>query len=332
MIVFPMDKPVIRGIHASYVDLAKLVQYYQNKIGAGCLYCRSSHQTGVLFFASKKITSGFFDGAQGHLEGATATDYLISVIASNSDLFLDIYEIDENRQSFWARLPFANPIHTNLSTAFTDLLKLLKKMTSEKLTGYIDIAMESPNADGRIFLIDGMYIGCTMAENENNLQSSKTQLSELIKKAGKYQGIFNVYQVVESKATVFPEARVDRGNPPQQQTLVIMAGLLQAAEKLITRSKQQLPDFQTLLKKQFVKNAEVYPFLDPFTGEFEYVDGAIVFSGQALEQVFVKGIFVSVQALFSALAMDSEFEEELSLWREQYAVQLDAWGVVEYAN
>ena len=53
MIVFPMDKPVIRGIHASYVDLAKLVQYYQNKIGAGCLYCRSSHQTGVLFFLAR---------------------------------------------------------------------------------------------------------------------------------------------------------------------------------------------------------------------------------------------------------------------------------------
>jgi hypothetical protein len=39
-----------------------------------------------------------------------------------------------------------------------------------------------------------------------------------------------------------------------------------------------------------IKKSSEYPFLDPFGGEFEYRDGAIVFTGDAGAKDFTRGI------------------------------------------
>ncbi|MFZ1983628.1 MAG: hypothetical protein WAU91_04395 [Desulfatitalea sp.] len=325
MVVFPTDKPVIRGIHSGYVDMAKLLSHYRKQVGSGCIHCKSKNLEGVLFFDPEKIINGFLNDAARQLHGSQAIDRLIAA-AADQDMVLGVYEIAADQRAFWAGMQSATAIHSNLSTDFTDLFKLLKKMTAEKLTGFIDVALDGRNEAGRIFLMDGKFIGGTYSETGGGLLPSEQHLNELIAKTANAKGTFNVFSIAAP-----PAKKAETKAPPEaevpHQGIAAMAELLALTEQVVAREKKTSTDFQTLLKKQFIDKVDQYPFLDPFAAELEYRDGEITFSGQVEESVFVKGIFASAQGLVHELDLNAQFSAQLALWRQRYAQQLELWGV-----
>jgi hypothetical protein len=58
----------------------------------------------------------------------------------------------------------------------------------------------------------------------------------------------------------------------------------------VHRGVEQKDNFQIHLRAGQLKIADLYPFLDPFGSEFEYLDGEVVFIGKVEPEAFVSGL------------------------------------------
>jgi hypothetical protein len=326
MVVFPEDKPVIRNIHASYVDMAKLVAYYQQQMDSGCIHLQAAHAEGVLFFNRQGIVNSHFSDQGRQLDGQAAQD---QVMQPSGDTQIHVYDIPAEQQAFWSQMQSAVAIHTNLSTEFTDLVKLLKKMAVEKLTGYIDVKLAQPGDEGRIFLVEGKFIGGTYTWSTGRLLPGKEDLESLIRKTAQAEGTFNVFSIASSAPSAKTE-EVPAPPPPPVGDLEALAQLLALFEQMVSESRSTKGDFQTHLKKKFVQNVDRYAFLDPFAAEFDYHDGAITFNGNVEEAQLAEGVLTALAALADDLDLRRLVPPRLKAWQENFEDKFSRWGLAGY--
>ena len=88
-----------------------------------------------------------------------------------------------------------------------------------------------------------------------------------VKKTKKHGGIFNVCRIPLSKMNGAGQ-RHGSSAKPSNNTLIMIEELLVIFEKTVSATKKMKADFNKILKKKFVENAEQYAFLDPFAAEF----------------------------------------------------------------
>ena len=79
---------------------------------------------------------------------------------------------------------------------------------------------------------------------------------------------------------------------------------LSSAERLVD-SLSPRGAFLKAFKKALIEKSEEFGFLDPFAGEFEYLNGTLRFTGEAGKEDFARGIIESFRSAMS------HFEEEL---------------------
>ncbi|MEJ2100164.1 MAG: hypothetical protein P8X68_09315 [Desulfobacterales bacterium] len=103
--------------------------------------------------------------------------------------------------------------------------------------------------------------------------------------------------------------------------------LLTLFEKVVDSKKKKRMDFQKLLKQKLVQHADRYAFLDPFAGEFEYIDQRIIFSGKASEAHLVDGVFTIVKEMALELGLLSTLIENLDSWSLKYAEDLARFDI-----
>lgn len=227
---------------------------------------------------------------------------------------------------FWSSIPSAEKIYKDLSTEFTDLEGLIRKMSSEKLTGYIDIAIGDGQESGLIFIINGKIMGGSFSWDNGEPGPTRKNQELLINKTKEHGGSFNVCRIPLSKMKVAGKARASLAKP-SNNTLTMMEELLKIFEETVSEKKKMKVDFNKILKKNFVENAEKYAFLDPFAGEFEYANRRIKFSGTATDQELINGITNSLKQLAQALGRVPQFLENSAAWSEKYAKQLENFNV-----
>ncbi len=325
MFVFPEDKAIIRGISSVYVSAPKLLRYYREKIISGCIYCKNKDNEGVIFFQEKAIINAFFDNASKPLQPQAVADHLADLF-EQAEFTIDVLEIAPSQMGFWPGMQSATAIYSNLSTEFTDLQKLLKKMAGEKLTGYIEVTITSSREKGRIFLVEGRFTGGSYSWTANRLSPAKQNLEKLVAKTKAAEGLFTVYSVAPKSSRSKP-ARDKSRREVTQASLAALEDLLATAEQVCAASKNIPKDFQTLLKQKFVQLADKYPFLDPFAAEFEYRNGKIRFSATTDELALAQGLLDVLQTLMNDLGLSREFEEGLSIWRTQNTELAEPWDI-----
>ena len=160
MVIIPREKPVIENLNIYYLDIKKLFEHFQGEIGSGGVFFKSHSAEGAIFFDEDELLNGYFQEKDTILTGNTAIDQLIQA-GSKHNYTVSIYRISQEEVYFWASLPSAEKIYKDLSTDFTDLSGLIKKMRSEKLTGYIDVLIGNGKESGLIFISNG-EIGVTL--------------------------------------------------------------------------------------------------------------------------------------------------------------------------
>ncbi|MFH0785470.1 MAG: hypothetical protein V2B20_26445 [Pseudomonadota bacterium] len=329
MFVFPEDKPVISGVRSIYVRIPIFIKYYQEQIETGCIHLHNAKAEGLLFFSDNVINSGSFLGPGVALEGQSAIEY-ISGASSPYDFTLAVFAIAPEQIRLWAGLSNAKAIHSNLSTEFTDLKKLIAKLTGQNLTGYIDITIKASNENGRIFLANGRFLGGNYSWIDSRLSTKKVHIEELISKTEASEGVFTVFSIstteeespqLETISTVIGQAAIPL------EGLEALEELLTLAESIIAMEKRIKGDFHTLLKKKFVQYVEKFPFLDPFAGEFEYHGGKITFTGDAEEKLLANGLIVTTMSLLDDLQLKDTLQSKLLLWRKKYGKSLGKWAI-----
>lgn len=312
MVIIPKEKPAIENLNSYYLNVPKLFEHYQGEIGAGGIHFKSPAAEGVVFFDKDDFLNGFFQDKTTELSGTEAIDRLLEP-SSKYNFYINIYKLDPGQVYFWANMPDAKKIFQNLSTEFTNLEALIKKMSSEKLTGYIDVFIKAENERGLIFFINGEIIGGSYSWGKDELSTSKESRERLIKKTKEFGGTFDVNRIFLKKG------KKEDGI----ESIAKLEELLNIFEDFISSNKKNKLEFNTLLKKKFIQKVEKYAFLDPFIAEFEYFDRKIRFVGDAGDDELLKGVTESVKELVLELGMLPKFTNVLSLWSQKYKQDLD---------
>lgn len=320
MVIIPREKPVIENLNIYYLDVKKLLEHYQGEIGSGGVYFKCHAAEGVIFFDKDDLLNAFYKEKDLELFGADAVDRIIND-GGNYNFTVSVYRIGLDEVYFWSSIPAAEKIYKDLSTEFTDLEGLIRKMSSEKLTGYIDVAIANGQEGGLIFIINGKIMGGSFTWDNGEPGPTKKSQDMLIRKTKEHGGTFNVCRIplAKMKKEGKPSAPFAR---PSKNILTMLEDFLKIFEKTVSENKKLKIDFTKILKKKFVENAERYAFLDPFAGEFDYSDGRLTFTGAASDKELVDGVLTSVNQLAQELGLLPQLLEHSREWSEKYTTQL----------
>jgi hypothetical protein len=314
MLIIPKEKPDIANLNSYYLDIRKLIEHYQGELGSGAIYLKGPGEEGAIFFDKEEILDGVLQDKGGEFGGKAAVKRLMDAAGDNS-FVIDIYGIDPYNIYFWANVRGAKKIYKNLSTEFTDLEGLIKKMGAEKLTGYIDISINN-----------GEVIGGSYSRGKGELNGSKESQKLLIEKTRKLGGVFHVSEISLTKGEEASEP-IEIEVESSANVLTALEELLGIFESTISSKKKIKTDFNTLLRKKLVEKADKYVFLDPFAGEFIYSDRKITFSGDASDEDLVNALIESVEDLAGELGILPMLADRLAPWSQKYAKELDGFGI-----
>jgi len=325
MVIIPREKPVVENLNIYYLNIKKLLEHYQGEIGSGGVYFKSHAAEGAIFFDKDDILNGHFRDKSTEISGTEAIERLMDA-GDKYNFSVNIYKISESEVYFWASISAAEKIYKDLSTEFTDLERLIKKMSSEKLTGYIDVSIGDGREAGVIFMINGRIMGGSYSLGNDQGTPNKENQQHLIQKTNKKGGTFNVCRIPLSK----PKTEDQANNAPQnnsEKTLDMLEELLMTFESVVAATKKVRTDFNKLLKQKFVEKADKYAFLDPFAGEFEYSNHKISFAGDIGHKDLANGIIDSVKEMAQELGILPRLVGGLSSWSEKYADELKMFGI-----
>jgi hypothetical protein len=325
MLIIPKEAPDIGNLNSYYLDIEKLIEHCQGEFGSGAVHLKGPSEEGVIFFDKDEILDGVFRGKEGEFGGRPATDHLMDAARGNS-FIIDIYAIDLERIYFWANMHSAVKIHKDLSTDFTDLEGLIKKMSSENLTGYIEASISDGTEGGYIFFNNGEIIGGSYSWGKGQLNGSKESQKRLIQRTKEAGGVFHVSKIplANEGEKGLPEADRQDHSPG---VIAALEDLLAIFETTVSRKKKTKGDFHTLIKKKFVEKADKYAFLDPFAGELEYADNKIRFSGDASDEDLLNGIMEAVEDLAGELGMLPALADSLAQWSRKHAKEVARFGI-----
>ena len=320
MVIIPREKPVIENLNVYYLDIKKMLEHYQGEIGTGGVYFKSHAAEGVIFFDKDDLLNAFYEEKNLDLVGAPAVERLVNA-GGKHNFTVHIYQLSMEEVYFWASIPSAEKIYEGLSTEFTDLEGLIRKMSAEKLTGYIDVAISDGKEGGLIFIINGKIMGGSYSWDNGEPGPTQKNQELLIRKTKEKAATFNVCRIPLSKMKSEGESRTSYAKP-SKAVLSMLEELLVIFENTVAVRKKMKTDFTKLLKKKFVENAEKYGFLDPFAGEFDYANRKIDFSGAASDKELTEGLVNSIRELAQELGILPELQETCAEWSDNYAQQL----------
>jgi len=339
MIIIPREKPAVQDLNSYYLKIDKLLEHYQGALGTGGIYFKSPVSEGVIFFDEDNLLNSYYKDKKTELKGGAALNK-INETASQNNYAVTVYYILPERVYYWANLSNAEQLHSDLSSEFTDLEALVKKLETEKVTGYIDVKLNRDSGGGLLFIYNGEIIGGASAKGDGELDRSTEYRDDLIKRCREVGGIFNVKKIqlssissLSKPSAVKPPQPVSRPHSPDQprakakgakprqdpqRVLKMLQDLLALSEKMVRSNKRVKTDFETLLNKQFVDKVDQYDFLDPFAAEFRYSNGKVSFNGRASQKELVDSIVECVKDMASALGMTAVFRKYLTTWQKNY--------------
>jgi len=325
VIIVPKEKPAVENLNSYYLDIRKLIEHYQGEIGSACVHFQAPSAEGVIFFDKDDLLNGFFRDSEGESEGKAVIDRLMEASVGHN-FAISIYEIDPEKVYFWANIPAAEKIYKDLSAEFTDLEGLIKKMGSQKLTGFVDVSIGDGKEGGLIFFDNGEIVGGSFSWEKGEFKNSKESKELLIQKTKELGGIFNVSRISLKKEGLERQSE-DIEQEGTSNVLTMLEALLNVFERVITSNRGIASKFNTLLKKKFMEKADEFVFLDPFVAEFQYADQKITFTGDAGDEELVKGLTESVKEIADGLGILSRLNGELKAWSEKYGKDLEKFHV-----
>jgi hypothetical protein len=329
MIVLPKEQPVIGNLNSYYIKVAKLVEHFQGEIGCGAVHFKSINAEGIIYFDKDEILNGVFSDRGEESTGPIAAAALLDA-AAVTNFALSVFGIPAEEIYFWSTVPDAKLIYQDLSTEFTDLEGLIKKMKSEALTGFIEVIIGSGPQGGLLFFNNGEIIGGSYSWQQRATSMNANGQEDLVRRCKENGGVFHVSRMPSADTAPNQEAELyveEISEKPSGRTLTAIEELLVLFERIVISRKGRDTDFSTLLSRKFVEKADTYPFLDPFAAEFRYVDNAVTFTGDTNDATLLKGVVESIREVGEELGMLAEVRDNVSGWMKKYAKEIDALGV-----
>ncbi len=323
MIVIPKGKAVTLGLNSDFVNIEKLVEHYQGSHGAYGIFFKSALVDGILYYDHFDYLSGGLQSKKSnHLDRADVVEKIIQASVDNN-FDITVYQIDSDDIYYWSSLFDTRSLYRDLKSEFTHLASLIKKMKAEGLTGYIEIFFDG-KMGGAVFFRNGQVIHsvCFMDETlPERLPSRDRTLAALLYFSQNKIGVFNVKEISSPRLSENNNKTSHMFNP--QVTSRMLETLLKTLNTVLNGKNGR---FNILLKKKFIQKADKYRFLDPFTAEFQYIGGKVVYNGDADWKEVAGAIFESARELAEENHQTKRFDSEIEIWKAQYAKELMELG------
>jgi hypothetical protein len=189
------------------------------------------------------------------------------------------------------RLTDSRPLFRDLTSAFTSLDRLVAKLRTDGLTGYIEVEVGTGDR-GYIYLSGGEPVQIVYGAEGRTLTGSLA-LDGIMRDVATSDGTFSVYQegtreaggetVPTMVASAPPPAAPSAAENAREDLVAFWQDVLAMVEETVD-SLAKPGRFLLAFKEVLVARAATYPFLDPFAAEFEYAAGKIEFEGPLPEE------------------------------------------------
>lgn len=322
MLIVPKSRPILENLNTYYVDVKKLIEHFQGAIGNGAIFFSSGSERAVLYFDQESIINAISETKEGIKYGKSVIDSLLES-ASKANYRIDIYYIDPSKIYFFAYLTNSELIYKGLSSEFTDLSGLIKKISAEKLTGYIEVLIDENRESAYLLFDRGRMIGGSYSWAKNDVNNSKENFEELLFKVRERQAVFNVAKVVLSEGSDRTKRiLIDMPTPTKETSPIgIAEKLLQGVEQIFMKEAKK-GSFSIILRRKFIEKAETYPFLDPFAGEFEYSEGRIRYEGETSGEEVLKALIQCINEIVTEQNLGKFYSVLLSDLKSKYTQDL----------
>jgi hypothetical protein len=301
--IFPRGEVVHRDLLTAYTDLSALVTTLKSEGFNGTLEIEFPENKGIFLLSSGEIIDAEARvGAGGkRLIGQDAVRALLA-LSNQKNGSLSLYRLTSERVAIVAKNLQNEIVFKGLSTDFTRLEGLLHKLREERHNGFIEVLTNDLQPMGVLFLEEGepveMY---TLPESGPSVFGRKSIpiFAESVTKQG---AIFNVYgtqkKITKAREEI-PKAKeeevVTGGVEGSKELIAIFQDILSRIESWVDGASQRGTFLKAFNRSRMEKSGE-YFFLDPFSGEFEYRDGTIRFTGETGGKDFAKGMIECLRA------------------------------------
>lgn len=328
--IFPRGAPLYENLNTSFAQLDALLAELQAMRFTGYAQLTGWEYDGVLLFDTGRIVNAW-ESTKEQLRVGPNAAASIAVKAKEKDNAINVYRLDADVAQLLANLLTSEPLYKDLSNDLTPLDKLVAKLQEEKHTGSITARWARSQDAATILLREGQVLECVWFSNGKLLSGTAT-LEQVIQAASRAPVLFTLHR---ADLTRVYSADLDLAESfARPQLIAFWQAVLNLVETVSDRLTKA-GTFSLAFRRACVAQATIYPFLDPFAGEFAYRDRQVQFEGQATIAQFNAGLRDCVTLTVRDLAAQpsaradlfTELRTAAADIRAAYAFQLEQTGL-----
>ena len=330
--MFPKDRTLYANLNTSFTSFEALLTDLQERKLTGYVEVTASGYTGTLLLSEGEIVNAQEltgdrriagpAAARGVTERALAKDGKINVYSAFPDVVLLLHRLMDSR-----------PLYRDLTSAFTSLDRLIAKLRSDGLTGYVEVHVAEGEAAGVIYLAGGEPVESVFSDG-TTMTNGQDALNSIVQAVNVSGGSFNVFVEAGQQAVAGVPAQSPAQEGYRAELVAFWAEVLARAEATVD-SVSKPGRFAMAFKEVLVSRAVTYPFLDPFAAEFAYAGGHISFE-HPLPDDFSKALGDCLSDTVSKLAfqlkradLEARVRSRLEGLSEKHAAVIDRFALRE---
>lgn len=277
--MFPKDRTLYPNLNTSFTSFEALLGDLQGRRLTGYVEVTFPGYTGTLLFSEGEVVNACQQDANGRLTGPNAAR-LITERAAGKDGVINVYSAFPDVVLLLHRLMDSRPLYKDLTSAFTSLDRLIAKLRTDGLTGYVEVHLGESDGLGVIYLHQGEPIESVLSQGDS-FKTGQEALNGIVQSVNSHGGVFHVFVEAGSGPEAVPASAGQSGpthESHRDEILAFWSETLARTEETVDLLAKP-GRFLLAFKEVLVSRAVTYPFLDPFAAEFKYAAGHIEFDG-----------------------------------------------------
>ena len=278
--IFPKGQAVYENLNTSFTNVGELLLDLKANSFTGYVQISFWEYEGILFLDSGDIINAVEETEGRRMTGQEAVSSIMSKVREKNGA-ISVYGLSGEMVTMLTSVVESEVVYKDLTTDFTRLDKLITKLQSEGLTGYVEVAMKDKQGAGIIFLHAGDPIESILSTNGDAISGADV-LPRIVETASTLGAAFNVYRAAVEEA--FAEGAEIQAGLDLPQLLEVWGEIIATIERA-TDGLSAKGHFLNTFKDTLIERADDYPFLDPFATEFEYKEGQVAFHGGSVKNL-----------------------------------------------
>jgi hypothetical protein len=202
--LLPKTEPVFDGLRTSFLRFDGLLSELRSDRHSGYVAVEFPSYSGTILVAHGDAISATEITPGGEVQGAAALKGIVAR-ANEPGGIVSVFRLPVDFVQLAASVGSGAPLYRDLSSAFTSLERLMKKLRDDRINGYIESIFAKPPATGLVFLRDG-EIADALFEDTGAVISGTAAVDSILDESNKREAVFSVYQSAIAPAAAAPKS------------------------------------------------------------------------------------------------------------------------------